>query len=130
MHWRVCRRLSVGSLGSGVLKSLPQATLWGQKVRTRHGMRFSANPTVPPLLASLVVAAAMCSRRHDALLNKITNPGSPELKLIVRLDESAAVFDQIMTSVDQGVPRDILDGAACVVIIPGVQTYSLVVGAE
>jgi SH3 domain-containing YSC84-like protein 1 len=87
-------------------------------------------PKVLPMLATLVLAAAACSCRHAALVNKITNPGSPELKLIVRLDESAAVFDQIMSSVDQGVPRDILDRAACVVIIPSMQTYSLIVGAE
>ncbi len=99
-------------------------------MQTRYLKRLSGNRRVLPLLASLVLAAVMGSCRHDAVLNRITNPGSPELKLIVRLDQSAAVFDEIMSSVDQGVPRDILDRAACVVIIPGLQTYSLVVGAE
>ncbi len=100
-----------------------------QKQMGYHKCSLS-DPKVLPMLATLVLTAAACSSRHAALVNKITNPGSPELKLIVRLDESAAVFDQIMSSVDQGVPRDILDRAACVVIIPSMQTYSLIVGAE
>jgi lipid-binding SYLF domain-containing protein len=83
-----------------------------------------------PVLVTLLLASVTCSCRHLRIINKVTNPGSPELKLIVHLDQSAAVFDQIMSSVDQGVPLEILNRAECVVIIPGLQTYSLVVGAE
>jgi lipid-binding SYLF domain-containing protein len=107
----------------------PDTAMKQQKQMGYHQCSPS-DPKVLPMLATLVLAAAACSCRHGALVNKITNPGSPELKLIVRLNESAAVFDQIMSSVDQGVPRDILDRAVCVVIIPSMQTYSLIVGAE
>lgn len=81
---------------------------------------------MPPVL----LAAALCGCAHRSILHEVTNPGSAELKLVVRLDESAAVVDAIMSSPDKGIPHDILDRAVCVVVIPGERSYSLVVGAE
>jgi len=72
----------------------------------------------------------LCGCSHRALLTSLTSPGSPELKMIVRLDESAAVLDEILSSPDKGIPHEILARSQCVVIMPGLESYSLVVGAE
>jgi SH3 domain-containing YSC84-like protein 1 len=47
-----------------------------------------------------------------------------------RLDESAAVFAEIMTTPDKGIPRDLLQDAHCVVIVPGLKKGAFIVGAK
>ena len=47
-----------------------------------------------------------------------------------RLDESATVFTEIMSSPDKGIPQDLLDKAHCVVIVPGVKKGAFIVGAQ
>lgn len=41
---------------------------------------------------------------------------------VKRLAESAAVFSEIMTAPDKGIPQDLLEKAHCIVIVPGVKT--------
>ena len=97
------------------------------------GCRVSKPPAkrIPPFPATcLCLAIGMCGCKYAPLLHKVTSPGSPELKLIVRLDQLAEVFDEIMSSGDNGIPDDIIERAICVVIMPGVRTYSFVVRAE
>ena len=47
-----------------------------------------------------------------------------------RLEDSARVFSEIMTTPDKGIPQDLLAKAQCVVIIPGLKKAAFVVGAE
>ena len=47
-----------------------------------------------------------------------------------RLTESAAVFQEIMSSPDKGIPQDLLKNANCVVIIPGMKKGAFIVGAK
>lgn len=47
-----------------------------------------------------------------------------------RLDEAAAVFSEIMSTPDKGIPRDLLDKAHCMVIVPGLKQGAFVVGAK
>jgi SH3 domain-containing YSC84-like protein 1 len=47
-----------------------------------------------------------------------------------RLQESAAVFKEIMAAPDQGIPTDLLGSAYCVVIVPGVKKAALIVGGK
>jgi SH3 domain-containing YSC84-like protein 1 len=47
-----------------------------------------------------------------------------------RLDESASVFSEIMATPDKGIPRDLLEKAHCVVIIPGMKKGAFIVGAK
>ena len=47
-----------------------------------------------------------------------------------RLDESAAVFNEIMGTPDKGIPQDLLAKAECVVIIPGMKKAAFVVGGQ
>jgi hypothetical protein len=42
-----------------------------------------------------------------------------------RLTTSADVLKEIMDTPDQSIPESLLDGAYCVVIVPGVQTESV-----
>jgi len=47
-----------------------------------------------------------------------------------RLDDAAAVFSEIMAAPDKGIPRDLIDRAHCVVIVPGLKKGAFVVGAK
>jgi lipid-binding SYLF domain-containing protein len=47
-----------------------------------------------------------------------------------RLEESAAVFSEIMAAPDKGIPHDLLEKAHCVVIVPGLKEGALIVGGK
>lgn len=47
-----------------------------------------------------------------------------------RLNESAAVFSEIMAAPDQGIPLDLFEKAHCVVIVPDLKTAAFVVGGK
>jgi len=47
-----------------------------------------------------------------------------------RLDQSAAVFADIMRTPDKGIPRDLIEKAHCIVIMPGLKKAAFVVGGE
>ena len=47
-----------------------------------------------------------------------------------RLDESAAVFSEIMATPDKGIPQEMLENAHCIVIVPGLKTAAFVVGGK
>ena len=47
-----------------------------------------------------------------------------------RLDESAAVFSEIMATPDKGIPQDMLANAHCIVIVPGLKTAAFLVGGK
>jgi SH3 domain-containing YSC84-like protein 1 len=47
-----------------------------------------------------------------------------------RLQRSAEVFNEIMSTPDKGIPSDLLNKAQCVVIIPGMKKGAFIVGGE
>lgn len=47
-----------------------------------------------------------------------------------RLEEAAAVFSEIMATPDKGIPQDMLEGAHCIVIVPGMKTAAFVFGGK
>lgn len=47
-----------------------------------------------------------------------------------RLRDSAAVFSEIMSTPDKGIPQDLLGKAQCAVIVPGLKKGAFVVGGE
>jgi hypothetical protein len=49
---------------------------------------------------------------------------------VKRLDESAAVFSEVMSAPDKGIPRDLLDKAHCIVIVPGLKTAAFLENRE
>jgi lipid-binding SYLF domain-containing protein len=65
--------------------------------------------------AICLLAAPLMASRNDA---------------VHRLDESAAVFSEIMATPDKGIPQDLLEKAPCVVIVPGLTKGAFIVGAK
>src|SRR5712671_344385 len=47
-----------------------------------------------------------------------------------RVSEAKTVFEEIMAAPDSGIPRDLLDNAHCVVIVPAVKRGGFIVGAQ
>lgn len=47
-----------------------------------------------------------------------------------RIGSAKAVFDEIMGSPDKGIPRDLLEKAHCVVIVPAAKRGGFIVGAQ
>src|SRR5579863_5132034 len=47
-----------------------------------------------------------------------------------RLDESAAVFSEIMATPDKGIPQEMLENAHCIVIVPALKTAAFLIGAK
>lgn len=47
-----------------------------------------------------------------------------------RLTEAAAVFTEIMSAPDKGIPEDMLANSHCIVIVPGLKTAAFVVGGK
>ena len=49
---------------------------------------------------------------------------------VKRLNEAAMVFSEIMATPDKGIPEDLLAGAHCVVIVPGLKTAAFLIGGK
>jgi lipid-binding SYLF domain-containing protein len=47
-----------------------------------------------------------------------------------RLEESAAVFNEVMAAPDKSIPQELLEKAHCVVIVPGLKKGAFIVGAK
>lgn len=47
-----------------------------------------------------------------------------------RLRDSAAAFHEVMAAPDRAIPRNLLERAQCIVIVPGVKKAAFLVGAE
>ena len=58
------------------------------------------------------------------------HPAWGKNKQVERLERSAEVFQEIMDTPDSGIPRDLLDRAACVGIIPSVKKFALGFGGR
>lgn len=53
-------------------------------------------------------------------------PGSVEK----RIQESGTVFSEIMSAPDKGIPREILERAQCIGIVPGLKRAGFIIGAK
>ncbi len=47
-----------------------------------------------------------------------------------RLNESASVFSEVMSTPDKGIPEDMLSNAHCVVVVPNLKTAAFVLGGK
>jgi lipid-binding SYLF domain-containing protein len=47
-----------------------------------------------------------------------------------RLEESAAVFSEVMATPDKGIPQEMLENANCIVIVPGLKTAAFIFGGK
>lgn len=53
-----------------------------------------------------------------------------ESEPVKRLDEATAVFSEIMTTPDKGIPEDLLEKAHCIVIVPGLKKGAFILGGK
>jgi lipid-binding SYLF domain-containing protein len=53
-----------------------------------------------------------------------------EAKAIDRIDASADAVSELMRTPEKGVPKDLLDKAKCVVVIPGMKKAGFIIGAK
>jgi SH3 domain-containing YSC84-like protein 1 len=47
-----------------------------------------------------------------------------------RLDDAAAVFTEVMSAPDKGIPQEMIEHAHCIVIVPDLKTAAFVVGGK
>lgn len=55
---------------------------------------------------------------------------SPRDETMKRVHEASAVFDEIMSAPDKGIPKEILEKAQCIGIVPNLKRAGFVVGAK
>jgi len=70
-------------------------------------------------MRTFVLAALICT----PLMAESNEPAK-------RLEESAAVFSEIMSAPDKGIPDELLEKAQCIVIVPGLKKGAFIVGAQ
>jgi SH3 domain-containing YSC84-like protein 1 len=51
-------------------------------------------------------------------------------EVFARIDESAEVFQQIMSAPDKAIPQELLERAECVIIVPGMKRAGFIVGGR
>src|SRR6266404_4058011 len=49
---------------------------------------------------------------------------------VKRLDAAAAVFSEVMSAPDKGIPREMLEHAHCIVIVPDLKTGAFILGGK
>lgn len=79
-------------------------------------------------IMSAVVIALVVS--FGPWVNKSTARSSGDDDTAKRLNAAADVLNEIMASPDKGIPQDLLDKAACAVIVPNVKKGAFIVGAK
>lgn len=64
---------------------------------------------------ALLVTATLASAKHD---------------VVERVDSAKVVFQEIMSSSDNSIPRDLLEKAHCLVIVPSLKRGGFILGAQ
>jgi lipid-binding SYLF domain-containing protein len=64
------------------------------------------------------------------LLVTLTAVASDREDDVNRTDKAAQVFKEIMNAPDQGIPRDLLESAKCIAIIPGDKKFAFIFGGN
>lgn len=74
-------------------------------------------------VAFLLVAAATLASARD-------NDDDNAPNAVKRMNSAATVMDEIMAAPDKGIPRDVLNSAKCVAIVPSMIKAGFIVGAK
>ena len=82
---------------------------------------------VGKLLLATALVALVISAGH---LANTSAAGKPDNDTANRLNAAADVLNEIMATPDKGIPQDLLDKAACAVIVPNVKKGAFIVGAK
>lgn len=68
-----------------------------------------------PCVFALLLTASLASAKHD---------------VVERVQSAKTVFEEIMSSSDKSIPRDLLEKAHCLVIVPSLKRGGFIVGAQ
>src|SRR5438477_8050939 len=79
------------------------------------------------MLAAALVALAI-SAGHLMSTSAVSSAANNDTAN--RLNAAADVLNQIMATPEKGIPQDLLDKAACAVIIPNVKKGAFIIGAK
>ena len=79
------------------------------------------------LIVAIALAALVISTGH---LVNTSAAGKANNDTANRLNAAADVLNEIMATPDKGIPQDLLDKAACAVIVPNVKKGAFIVGAK
>jgi lipid-binding SYLF domain-containing protein len=77
---------------------------------------FSARNLLAPLTAAALLAPAVFAAK--------------EPKFNERLEDSATLLSEVMSTPDKSIPQDLLNKASCIVLVPGLKKGAFVVGAK
>ena len=81
----------------------------------------------PKIMAAVMIALVVIL---GTWVNKSTADTNGDDDTTKRLNAAADVLKEIMSAPDKGIPRDLLDKAACAVIVPNVKKGAFIVGAK
>lgn len=79
------------------------------------------------MLAAALVALVIGS---GAFASKLAAAGKDSDDTTNRLNAAADVVSDMMAAPDKGIPKDLLDKAACVVVVPSVKKAAFIIGAK
>ena len=83
---------------------------------------------VTKLMFAAVIAALVMS--SGAFVSRTTALAKSDDDTTKRLNAAADVVSDMMAAPDKGIPKDLLDKAACVVVVPSVKKGAFVIGAK
>src|SRR5882757_4200889 len=79
------------------------------------------------LLGKLTALSVLLTAMSCALFAKDDEKRSDELK---RIDSAATVLEEIMGAPDKGIPKDVMESAKCVAVVPSMIKGGFIVGAR
>jgi len=79
------------------------------------------------LLGKLTALSVLLTAMSCALYAKDDEKRSDELK---RIDSAATVLEEIMGAPDKGIPKDVMESAKCVAVVPSMIKGGFIVGAR
>jgi SH3 domain-containing YSC84-like protein 1 len=106
---------------------------WSEPRRVAPGQKEGENMRISLLSAGTGLLMLGASLSLYAQTQRTTNEPSQAAvssKDAERLKKATEVFQEIMSTPDKGIPRDLLEKAQCAVIVPGVKKGAFIIGGE
>jgi len=82
------------------------------------------------LLGRLIVVGVLLAAMSGALYAKDKDDDDKASGPVKRIDAAANVLDEIMAAPDKGIPREVLEDAKCVAVVPSMIKGGFIVGAR
>jgi lipid-binding SYLF domain-containing protein len=80
--------------------------------------------------ASLENASLIKEGKAERLAGIAQQQAGDAKQVMERLDKATAVFRQIMAAPDSAIPREFLEVAQCIVVVPGLKTAAFMIGGK